>query len=213
MLVVPCNTDKGNVGQWQTESMLEHGVAQTGQNAITLTAICSPTAGTPVWISHCLACGVLDPAWLFWTQQHAPHISSSGFPNRRFSNTNVSLLQIEKKFDNGTHVGFEDQVVLGDAEVVSDILPWLNPLLLWLIIALSAFGVPFLPLLLGRVYKARLAADSALRLKAGMKPGDDAPEMPVFSRLLINPQDIALLSQQAGKKVPKSARQELKVSC
>jgi hypothetical protein len=113
------------------------------------------------------------------------------------------LLQVEKAFENGTHVGFEDQVVLGDAEITSDILPWLNPLLLWLITALSAFGVPFLPLLLGRVYRARLAADSALRLKAGMKPEENGQEMPVFSRLLINPQDIALLEQQAGRKIGK----------
>ena len=35
-------------------------------------------------------------------------------------------------------MGFEDQVVLGDAEVASDILPWLDAILL----ALAAVGIP-----------------------------------------------------------------------
>jgi len=43
-----------------------------------------------------------------------------------------------KVFPQGTHVGFEDQVVLGDAEVASDILPWLDAILL----ALAAVGIP-----------------------------------------------------------------------
>jgi hypothetical protein len=125
--------------------------------------------------------------------------------------SHLSLLQIEKQFESGTHVGFEDQVVLGDAEITSDILPWLNPLLLWLITALSALGVPFLPFVLGQVYKGRVAADAAMRLKAGMEP-EEVPERPVFSRLLINPQDIALLEQQAGKKLAQRGLKGLEVS-
>jgi len=44
-------------------------------------------------------------------------------------------------YDQGTHVGFQDQVVLGDQEVAADVLPWLTPLLL----ALAGIGLPFIP--------------------------------------------------------------------
>lgn len=43
------------------------------------------------------------------------------------------------QYINGTHVGFQDQVVLGNLEVVPDILPWLNPILLFL----TYLGFPF----------------------------------------------------------------------
>jgi hypothetical protein len=124
-------------------------------------------------------------------------------------------------YEDGTHVGFEDQVVLGDAEVVPDILPWLTPLLLWLITALSSLGIPFLPYALGQIYKQRRlaaeapvgaagaegsaasdASDSGARLGAP-KPGESkALERldRLFSKPLVNPLDIALLEQQAARK-------------
>lgn len=99
-------------------------------------------------------------------------------------------------FPDGTHVGFEDQVVLGDAEITSDILPWLNPLLLWLIRVLSSLGVPFLPYLLGQLYKRR-PAEGLL----GAEEEEETEGQPgIFSRLRINPQDIILLEQQAARK-------------
>lgn len=99
-----------------------------------------------------------------------------------------------KCFEDGTHVGFEDQVVLADAEVTSDILPWLNPLLLWL---LSSLGVPFLPLLLRTVYRKRQAAAG---LQLGAQQGEQRSESRLerlFGKVFLNPQDIALLEQQA----------------
>lgn len=114
-------------------------------------------------------------------------------------------------FPDGTHVGFEDQVVLGDAEVTSDILPWLNPLLLWLITALSSLGVPFLPYLLGKVYSQRAAREGLLGAEEG-EEGEEgsARRLGVFDKLVINPQDIALLEQQAARKVVK---EKLQVGC
>lgn len=131
------------------------------------------------------------------------------------------LRQVSIPYPDGTHVGFEDQVVLGDAEVVPDILPWLSPLLLWLITALSSLGVPFLPYALGQIYKQRrLAAEgpadpagsggsTAIGASAGggllgaPKPGEEralARLDRLFGKLLVNPLDIALLEQQAARK-------------
>lgn len=108
-------------------------------------------------------------------------------------------------FPDGTHVGFEDQVVLGDAEVTSDILPILNPLLLWLINSLSALGVPFLPLLLGRILKSKLADGTPRGSLGAEKDEEEGEEVAGYmagplSRLRINPQDIALLEQQTGRR-------------
>lgn len=108
-------------------------------------------------------------------------------------------------FPDGTHVGFEDQVVLGDAEVTSDILPILNPLLLWLINALSALGVPFLPLLLGRILKGQLGDGTPRGGLGAEKDAEEGEEVAGYmagplSRLRINPQDITLLEQQAGRR-------------
>lgn len=119
-------------------------------------------------------------------------------------------------FPDGTHVGFEDQVVLGDAEVTSDILPWLNPLLWWIITSLSALGVPFLPSLLGLIYKrGRQAAPEEETIAAagggGMLATASSPDVemgiPQMSKMLMNPQDIALLQQLDAKR----ARYEAKV--
>jgi hypothetical protein len=99
-----------------------------------------------------------------------------------------------KCFEDGTHVGFEDQVVVGSAEVTSDILPWLNPLLLWL---LSSLGVPFLPLLLRTAYRKKKAAAG---LQLGAQQGEQRSESRLerlFGKVFLNPQDIALLEQQA----------------
>jgi hypothetical protein len=137
-----------------------------------------------------------------------------------------TLLSVQSviAFEDGTHVGFEDQVVLGDAEVVPDILPWLTPLLLWLITALSSLGVPYLPYALGQIYKQRrLAAEGPSGaasaegsaaigsstsgggggLLGAAKPGEAralARLDRVFGKLLVNPLDIALLEQQAARK-------------
>jgi len=112
------------------------------------------------------------------------------------------------------HVRFEDQVVLGDAEVTSDILPILNPLLLWLINSLSALGVPFLPLLLGRILKSKLADGTPRGSLGAEKDEEEGEEVAGYmagplSRLRINPQDIALLEQQTGRR---EREQKLQVS-
>jgi hypothetical protein len=113
-------------------------------------------------------------------------------------------------FPDGTHVGFEDQVVLGDAEVTSDILPWLNPLLWWLITALSSLGVPFLPYLLGQLYKRRVAGG----LLGAEEEDEGTPSLErrgLFKRVLINPQDIALLEQQAARRAQAQVEERLQV--
>lgn len=105
-----------------------------------------------------------------------------------------------KPFDNGTHVGFQDQVVLGDAEVVPDILPLLNPLLLWLITALSSLGVPFLPLALRSLYRQKQAAAG---LQLGAEQGAQRSQSRLdrlFGKAFVNPQDIALLEQQVARR-------------
>jgi len=107
-------------------------------------------------------------------------------------------------FPDGTHVGFEDQVVLGDAEVTSDILPWLNPLLWWLITALSSLGVPFLPYLLGQLYKRRVSGGLL-----GAEEEEEGERRGIFNRVLINPQDIALLEQQAARRAQAQVEERL----
>lgn len=109
-------------------------------------------------------------------------------------------------FADGTHVGFQDQVVLGDTEVTSDILPWLNPLLWWLITALSSLGVPFLPYLLGQLYKRRVAGGLL-----GAEEEEEADRRGIFNRVLINPQDIALLEQQAARRAQAQVEERLQV--
>jgi hypothetical protein len=109
-------------------------------------------------------------------------------------------------YPDGTHVGFEDQVVALRYEVTSDILPWLNPLLL-LIIALSSLGVPFLPWLLGQLKKQQDAAADAASDKELLGAERDEREdggrlgaVRAFEKLFVNPQDIALLGQVAARK-------------
>jgi hypothetical protein len=105
-------------------------------------------------------------------------------------------------------------VVVGDYEVVPDILPWLNPLLLWLITALSSLGVPFLPTLLGQLGKKNLeTADDAAAGGGGLKAGkEDGGRLGAaakgFQRLFVNPLDIALLGQLAARR---AAKEKLKV--
>lgn len=104
-------------------------------------------------------------------------------------------------------MGFEDQVVLGDAEVASDILPWLNPLLLWLITALSSLGVPFLPLALGSLYRQKQAAAG---LQLGAEQGAQRSQSRLerlFGKAFVNPQDIALLEQQVARRERKPVLQ------
>jgi hypothetical protein len=100
-------------------------------------------------------------------------------------------------------VGFEDQVVAGDYEVTSEILPWLNPLLL-LITALSSLGIPFLPPLLGQLRKqqAAAAAESEGLLGADREEenGGRLGAARGFEKLFVNPLDIALLGQLAARR-------------
>jgi hypothetical protein len=105
-------------------------------------------------------------------------------------------------YTDGTHVGFEDQVVAGNYEVASEILPWLNPLLL-LITALSSLGIPFLPPLLGQLKKQQSAsAAESEGLLGGDRNEEDGGRLGaanVFEKLFVNPLDIALLGQLAAR--------------
>jgi hypothetical protein len=108
-------------------------------------------------------------------------------------------------------VGFEDQVVAGDYEVTSEILPWLNPLLL-LITALSSLGVPFLPSLLGQLKKqqdaaAAAASDGRLGAEKDEGYGGRLGAARGFEKRFVNPLDIALLGQVAARKAAKDKLQ------
>jgi hypothetical protein len=115
-------------------------------------------------------------------------------------------------------VGFEDQVVVGDYEVTSEILPWLNPLLLWLITALSSVGVPFLPTLLGQLRQKSDTAESASTGVSGLTAGTEGSERvgaaaaKGFEKILVNPLDIALLGQLAARRAAKEKQEKLQVN-
>lgn len=129
-------------------------------------------------------------------------------------------------YGKGTHVGFQDQVVLGDAEITSDVLPWLNPLLLFLVTSLSAIGIPFLPWITAQLLQKRLdakltsddneageaaAANGTAPSSGGLlAAGPGASAGPVASAVLqkafLNPQDIALLEQALQRSADKTPR-------
>lgn len=107
-------------------------------------------------------------------------------------------------------MGFEDQVVLGDQEVTSDVLPWLTPIL----IALAGIGIPIYRFLIRKdevegPAKAAAAAPAARRMAAPADaPGEAvAVPSPIAGGAVLG--DL-LLIDAAGKKAKQEPAEEWK---